>query len=208
MSTSPAKTGAAARPAEPSPDPRQRGLLDAAVAVFTRYGYRKTSMEEVARAAQISRQGLYLYFSTKEDLFRAAVKHALDGSLQAVTAVLREGSLALEPKLVRAFDEWVGKYVGMAGTGAADLAEATHTLVGPMVAEHEARFAEALARSISASGLVAAYRPAGLTARQLADTLIATARGFKYGAGSRDAFVRGMTVAVRALCAPLPEARR
>jgi AcrR family transcriptional regulator len=49
-------------------DSRRRALLDAALAVFSRYGYQKTSMDEVARSAQLSRQGLYLHFATKEEL--------------------------------------------------------------------------------------------------------------------------------------------
>jgi AcrR family transcriptional regulator len=55
-------------------DSRRRSLLDAALTVFSRYGYQKTSMDEVARSAQLSRQGLYLHFATKEELFQAAVR--------------------------------------------------------------------------------------------------------------------------------------
>ena len=43
-----------------SGDSRREALLEAAVGVFARYGFRKTSMDEVARAAGVSRQGLYL----------------------------------------------------------------------------------------------------------------------------------------------------
>jgi AcrR family transcriptional regulator len=111
----------AASPAEPLADARRRGLLEAAVTVFARYGYRKTSMEEVARVAQVSRQGLYLHFATKEDLFREALKNLLGGSLQAASAVLRDGALSLEDRLVGAFDEWVGRHVGLFGARASDL---------------------------------------------------------------------------------------
>jgi len=51
-----------------------------------------------------------------------------------------------------------------------------------------------------------AYKASGLTARQLAETLYATARGLKYASPTREAFVEKMTVAVRALCMPLREA--
>lgn len=184
-------------------DARRRALLEVAVPIFLRYGYRKTSMDEVARAAQVSRQGLYLHFARKEDLFRAAVRHVLEESLQAAMAVLRAPDLALEPRLVAAFDAWVGRHVGGLGADASDLAEATGTLTGSLVADHEALFAEAVARAITGGGLAAAYKPAGLTARQLAAILQATARGLKYGSGSREAFRRDMAMAVRAMCAPL-----
>jgi AcrR family transcriptional regulator len=194
-------------PSETLGETRRRALLEAAISVFMRYGYRKTSMEEVAAAAQVSRQALYLHFATKEDLFRAAVRTLLEGSLEAVTVVLRDAARPLEAKLVAAFDEWIGRYVGLLGAGASDLVEAAHTLIGPMVTEHDALFGNAITKVISTSRLAAVYRPAGLTARQLAETLCATGRGLKYGCPSREAFVRGMTVAVRTLCAPLGDGR-
>jgi AcrR family transcriptional regulator len=194
----------------PATDPaeaRRRALLDAALGVFFRFGFRKTSMDEVARAAQVSRQGLYLHFDSKEALFRATVKHVLEGSLDGATTALRDAGLPLEARLVAAFDHWVGRYVGMFGASAADLAEATGALVAPMMKEYEALFIEALVRAMNASKLPAAHKRAGLTARQLADTLSATARGLKYSSASREEFRRHMTIAVRAICAPLEGGR-
>jgi AcrR family transcriptional regulator len=196
----------AATLAQSPADTRRRALLDAAVAVFIRYGYRKTSMDEVARAAQLSRQGLYLHFATKEELFRAALTHALETALEGARQGVRAGA-TLETKLVRAFDEWVGRYVGMMGTGANDLLEAASALVGPLVEEYEERFADLVVKTLMASRLPAAYRRVGLTPRELEATLAATARGLKHGSETREAFVRGMTIAVRALCAPLADGR-
>jgi AcrR family transcriptional regulator len=50
---------------------RQRRILDAALAVFSRRGYRDTSVDEVAAAAQTSKGGLYFHFPGKQVLFRA-----------------------------------------------------------------------------------------------------------------------------------------
>jgi AcrR family transcriptional regulator len=198
-------TSAAPSPRKPLDEARQRRLLDAALTVFLRYGFRKTSMDEVARAAQVSRQGLYLHFATKEDLFRATLEYTLESSRVAATAALGDASLRLEARLVRAFDEVTGRYVGMMGSGASDLTEAGGEIVGPMLARYEELFLEAVAKTLRASGLMAAYKATGLTARQLADTLYATSRGLKYSSANREAFVAGMTVAVRAMCAPLGE---
>jgi AcrR family transcriptional regulator len=192
----------AARPAD---EARRRRLLDAALTAFLRHGFRKTSMDEVARAAQVSRQALYLHFATKEELFRATVLHLLEGSKQAATAALADDALPLETRLVRAFDACIGRFVGQMGAGAEDLAEVTSALVGPLIAAYDEQLVEAVAKALRASGLMAAYKRSGLTARQLADTLHATARGLKYGSPTREAFVQGMTLAVRAMCAPLGE---
>jgi TetR/AcrR family transcriptional regulator, regulator of autoinduction and epiphytic fitness len=182
---------------------RRRRLLDAALATFGRFGFRKTSMEEVARAAHLSRQGLYLHFANKEELFRAAVEHLLETGLAGASARLRDAARSVEDKLAGAFDEWIGRYVGLIGADVTDLQEASDQLVGPLVAEHEEQFLEAVTRLIRGSGLPAAYKPAGLTARQLADTLHATARGLKHGCATRAEFVERFSVAVRALCLPL-----
>jgi AcrR family transcriptional regulator len=182
-------------------DPRRRALLDAALAVFVRFGYRKTSMDEVARAAQVSRQGLYLHFPSKEALFRATVEHTLASNLAAASASLRDDDLPLAVRLGRAFDDWVGRFVGMMGGDAADLVEAAGAALGTLAAEHDKLFLDAVARAINGAGLGAAYKAAGVSARQLAETLYATARGLKHSSESREAFGRAMAVAVKVVCA-------
>ncbi|MBM7112430.1 TetR/AcrR family transcriptional regulator [Archangium primigenium] len=186
-------------------DSRRRALLDTAMGVFVRHGYRKTSMDEVARAAQISRQGLYLHFSTKEELFRASIRQFLDSTLRTASAVLEDATLPLDTRLARALDEGYGRFAGKANPDALDLVEASHALLGTLVEEHEDLFAEALARALRASRGMSAYKPVGLTARQLADTLVVTATGLKHRVATRDEFIKGITVAVRALCLPLLE---
>jgi AcrR family transcriptional regulator len=184
-------------------DPRRKRLLEAAFATFARYGFRKTSMEEVARAAGLSRQGLYLHFSTKEELFRAVVGYVLESGLAGAMAQLQEEGQATEARLVGAFDAWMGRFVGMFTAEVTDIEEASTSLVGTVVADHEERFLEGIVRELRSSGVAAAYRPAGLQARQLAETLNFTARGLKHSVASRAEFVERMRVAVRALCLPL-----
>jgi len=56
---------------EKSDDPKyrkQQRILNAAADLFVRYGYRKTSMDDVARQAGVAKGTLYLYFKTKADL--------------------------------------------------------------------------------------------------------------------------------------------
>jgi AcrR family transcriptional regulator len=60
--------------------------LDAAMETFARYGYRRASMDQVAEAADLTRQALYHHFESKEALFRAVVEALHDGALQAAAA--------------------------------------------------------------------------------------------------------------------------
>jgi AcrR family transcriptional regulator len=62
----------------------------AATAIFLRYGFKKTSMDEVARAAGVSGQGLYLYFDTKDLLFREALQHLMSHLISAARAAARK----------------------------------------------------------------------------------------------------------------------
>src|SRR5258708_30032353 len=91
---------------------RQEQVLSVALEVFGRYGFRKTSMDEVAGSADISRQGLYLYFASKEALFRAAVRHELDTALSEASRCLDDEDVGLEDRVVAALDAWMGRFVG------------------------------------------------------------------------------------------------
>ncbi len=192
--------------AEPT-DRRQATLLDAAVGVFARYGYRKTSMDEVARAAGVSRQGLYLQFANKEELFRKAVEYLLNSQLNAAIAALSRRKDSLERRLMAACDAWSGRFVGSLGSDAADLMCASTSLAGSTLVHYETRFETALARAIADSPLTDFCATAGLSPADLACALHATARGFKQRSASREEFVNGMTVAARMFCAPLNDSR-
>ncbi|MDP1650968.1 MAG: TetR/AcrR family transcriptional regulator [Rubrivivax sp.] len=61
---------------------RPQELLDAALALFAEKGYTATRAEEVARRAGVSKGTLYLYYPSKEELFKAVVRQNL-GSLIA-----------------------------------------------------------------------------------------------------------------------------
>src|SRR5450631_42146 len=109
------------RAPEANADARQLAVLDAAVGVFARYGFRKASMDEVARAAGVSRQGLYLQFANKEALFHKALEHSLADQLNAAVAVLCRKQDGLEQRLIAACDAWSGRFIGSLGSDAADL---------------------------------------------------------------------------------------
>jgi AcrR family transcriptional regulator len=184
-------------------DTRRDALLDAAVGVFARYGFRKASMDEVARAAGVSRQGLYLQFADKEALFRKAVTHKLTRQLSAAIAALSNERDSLDARLIAACDEWAGRYVGITGADAADLMCASTSLAGATLSQYEAQFEKALSDAIAASPLAGYCATAGFAPTDLARALHATARGLKHSSKTRQEFVQGMTVAARMFCASL-----
>jgi AcrR family transcriptional regulator len=66
-----------ARPAE---------IVTAALASFAERGYAATRLEDVAAAAGVSKGTIYLYFPTKEELFRAVVRQAVLPNIETAEA--------------------------------------------------------------------------------------------------------------------------
>ncbi|WP_425258102.1 TetR/AcrR family transcriptional regulator [Rubrivivax sp. RP6-9] len=64
-------------PRRRSKETRPQELLDAALALFVAKGFAATRSEEVARAAGVSKGTLYLYYPSKEELFKAVVRQNL-----------------------------------------------------------------------------------------------------------------------------------
>lgn len=182
-------------PASPRADEREAGrrahVLDAALLTFARYGYRKASMEDVARAADISRPGLYLYFASKQELFRAAVTHALDTDIAAADRLLAETDRPLRDRLIEAFNQWAGRYIGPMAKDIAILIDSNPDLLGPIPTEYPVRFAKMVTDALTAD--VPADRAA--VASDVARTLLSTASGIKYEAGTREEFLARMTIA-------------
>jgi AcrR family transcriptional regulator len=184
-------------------EPKVSAVLEAAVGVFARFGFRKTSMDDVARAAGVSRQGLYLSFANKEELFRRALVHSLRSQLAAAIARLSRTEDGLESRLIAACMDWSGRFVGSLGADASDLMCASTSLAGATLAEYEWQFEEALEQAMSASAMADACAAADLEVADLARALHATARGLKQSCKTREEFVKGMTAAVRMICRPL-----
>jgi len=83
---------------------QRKAILVAATAIFLRYGFKKTSMDDVARAAGVSRQGLYLYFDTKDLLFRETLQHLMSHLISAARAAAEDGNLSFRDRLLGAFE--------------------------------------------------------------------------------------------------------
>lgn len=52
-------------------------IAEAALRLFARYGYKRTSMDDIAREAGVARATLYLHFKGKDDVFRAMMARFL-----------------------------------------------------------------------------------------------------------------------------------
>jgi len=69
-------------------DARPSEIVSAALAIFTERGFAAARIEDIAARAGISKGALYLYFPTKEDLFRAVVRETVVPNIEALQAQL------------------------------------------------------------------------------------------------------------------------
>lgn len=92
---------------------KQEYVLRTALKTFFKYGYRKTSMDDLAGAAGLTRQGLYFHYRNKDELLKCAVELALDDGMRAVERAMNAEGETLEERLYRAMDAWFGYYVGL-----------------------------------------------------------------------------------------------
>jgi AcrR family transcriptional regulator len=76
------------------PEARPDEILDAALHVFGEQGFARTRLEDVAKRAGISKGTLYLYFNSKEDLFRAMARARVGATVAEAEEFVRnfEGS--------------------------------------------------------------------------------------------------------------------
>jgi AcrR family transcriptional regulator len=72
-------------------DSRQISILQAATRAFATYGYRKTSMNDIADAAGMSRPAVYQYFRNKDDIFRRLVQFYYDRATEQIAIAFEAG---------------------------------------------------------------------------------------------------------------------
>jgi AcrR family transcriptional regulator len=167
---------------------RRRSVLESALETFSRFGYRKTSMDDVAKAAHISRPGLYFLFESKPALFREAIEHALDRDIGLIAQQLRDSDLPLAERVIAAFDLWAGSYIGPLTGEVAALSDADPAVFGSILDDPPRQFEELVAGAISRT------HPADGAARTR--TLISASIGIKHQVGSRADYVERLEVAV------------
>ena len=195
MRATPAPAGAASA----ADADRRTAVLRSALLTFARFGYRKTSMEQVAQDADISRPGLYFLFASKQALFREAVERSLQEDLVAVEHALSGSAGTLQQRLVRAFDAWAGRYLGPLTRDIAAVVDDNPDVLGPVAKSAPQRFAQLITDAIST-------QQDRRSAELVAQTLISTSIGIKHQVDDRRAYLRRLEVAADLLLAPPPAA--
>ena len=189
--------------------PRDR-ILEAAMTVFRRHGFRRSSIEESAEAAGLTRQALYHHFKSKEALFRAVIERVHDGALADGAAAAQRveaagGSLAdiVIAQVAARLKAFVASFDGSPHVDELFSEHLIHArdLYQHYAALHDAQVAATIARPVKRERLVLAP---GMTAAKLARYVELAVTGTKSAYPSMrpaDAFLRDAEAMLRTLIA-------
>lgn len=172
----------------PIPD-RQEVILDAAFQAFATYGYRRTSMDDIARGAGISRTALYLHYRNKEDIFRSLALRYFEQTMLDMQSALNQPGISAKQALYACFIAKDGKFmeVVLSTPHGSELLDAGFSVSGDLAAAGEARMAHIIATWLDSKGLPGDLGPA----LDFADTLVAALKGLKSSVKTLEALRAG-----------------
>ncbi len=84
-------------------DERPEEIVEAAFVEFAERGYAETRLQDVAKRAGVSKGLPYLYFKTKEQLFKQVLIHFVKPRIQTMLATLEDPELTVEAFLKERF---------------------------------------------------------------------------------------------------------
>lgn len=173
-----------------TPDDLKRArVLDGAMRVFLAYGYQRVTMDDIAKAAEMSRPALYLLFRNKADIYRAIGERMFEISLRQMAAALAAGgslgqrlNIAVDTAMIAMMRQIAesphgAELLDLKNSLAAELIEGWHSSTAVM-------FAAAIEQEAAKLNVDLAAR--GLTARGLAELLIDGLEGMKHRVAAAD----------------------
>lgn len=158
-------------------------IAEAALAEFTAFGYRRASIESIARRAHVSRATVYAHYSGKDELFRALVTGLHEDHLAAMRAVADSPDFDIQSRISRLLQARFLRFVELTSSSphAGELYDRHGALCGD-IAQDSHRQAEkiitAVLRRAAAAGEID-LGASGLTVAQLAGVLNDCAFGAK-----------------------------
>ncbi len=178
--------------------PQREAILKAATATFLRYGFKKTSMDDVAQAAGVSRQGLYLYFDTKDFLFREALQYLVSHMISTARSVAEDGNLSLRDRLLGVFEAVHGSaFQSASPEHAFELLQSAQSADGALLVQLDRDLMEIVAALLAEAGAADRWEEAGVTVAELSEQLLMSAKGIKASVDTLTAYRERMLTGIR-----------
>lgn len=172
-----ARTATARRPAA---DAKREAILAAALGLFGRYGYRRTSIDDIAREAGIAKGTVYLHVESKAMLFRT-LSQSLLGQVLARARAAAVARTGVTERLVEILDAKFGFFHELLHRSphASELMDSKSRLCADVFAAGDAAYLQVLTKAIAGAtrrGELAPRRH-GLSADDVAQLLMGGAHG-------------------------------
>ncbi len=168
------------------PDLKRESILSAAQVQFSRYGFRRTSMEDIAKETGVSRASLYSYFENKEEIFRCLSAKLHERSLADAERYLSgdaPGGLDLSSRVEAALLARLAPFLEVVAQSAhgSEIYDESNRLCGDLVLASSERFIATLTTVLSAAARAGEIdlKGAGLTAPATAELIHLGAAGLK-----------------------------
>jgi AcrR family transcriptional regulator len=147
-------------------------ILDAAYHCFTRYGVRRTTMEDIAREAGMSRPAVYQHVTNKQDAFRRLAQQLFSEALAAARrAAATDAPVEQRLYLVLATKLELTLRLFRDSPHAAELLDESTRLTGDLVSTYMGQLVDVVADTLR--------DPLGPDAREVAEIAVALVRGLE-----------------------------
>ena len=162
---------------------KPNAIVLAGLKLFTQYGYRKTSIDDIANSAQVAKRTVYLHFENKAAVFLAILEYLGDQVRQRCAAAESAGGTAVD-RLTGLLDAYFGMAFELFSKSEhmPELQETFSMLararIGDLNTEYEDRLARFL-RSLQKTGAIGGP-PKGLAVEQIVHILVRAAEGAKH----------------------------
>ena len=158
-------------------------LLEAALEEFSAFGFRRTSMESVARRAGVSRATLYLYWKSKDALFRDLVEQTHEDQVAAMEFVYAEEPGDFERRLLAMLEARFLRFIELtsASPHAAELFDLHGRLCGDVALASQEKSEKLIAKLVrnAVNSGEADLSAAGLSPARVASVIFDCAHGAK-----------------------------
>jgi len=185
-------------------------ILDATMLVFRRHGFRRSSIEQVAEAAGLTRQALYHHFESKEALFRAVIERVHESAIAAEEAAVAEAETAggnlgdiLAAGMTARMSTMIGSLDGSPHLEELYSEHLVHArdLYQTYAARYAERMVATIARAVRRQQLVLPQDLSPAEFARLVEMSMYAAKSQYPAMQPADAFLKDMAIMVRTLCA-------
>ena len=164
---------------------KPNAIVMAGLQLFTQYGYRKTSINDIAQAAQVAKRTVYLHFENKAAVFLAILEYLGDQVRQRCAAAECAGGAAVD-RLTGLLDAYFGMGFELFSKSEhmPELEETFSKLARSRIGDLNTEYQERLARffrSLQKTDEIGGP-PQGLTVEEIVYIIVRAAEGAKHDA--------------------------